>query len=321
MTALTWDVWNQLTEVRYPRSGDPTVTFKYDPLGRRIEKDDGAGTVRKYTYDGMDILRERTGGRVRFFYGHGPGIDEPLLEFGVFGGHIYYHADGLGSIVKKTNQAGNVVASYQYDAFGNIQIGASDGGYAFTGREWDPETGFYYYRARYYDPQTGRFLSEDPIGFAGGINFYAYVNDNPVNFLDPLGLDEVTDDPSVFECLCRIFKESGYGLREEERAVWLLSQEGQRKCLDWPFSGERRRAQWRAPKPANYIGVAHTHPYSTSPKPSVRGRESDKVAAEQILAPVYTVHRNGIYKIDPTGKITQEEPRNWFKKCDEDQCQ
>ena len=60
---------------------------------------------------------------------------------------------------------------------------------AYTAREWDPETGLYYYRARYYDPKIGRFISEDPIGLQGGdVNFYAYVDNNPVRFLDPLGL-------------------------------------------------------------------------------------------------------------------------------------
>jgi RHS repeat-associated protein len=45
----------------------------------------------------------------------------------------------------------------------------------------------YYYRARYYDPHQGRFISEDPIGFDGGVNFYGYVSANPVNLFDPFG--------------------------------------------------------------------------------------------------------------------------------------
>ena len=59
----------------------------------------------------------------------------------------------------------------------------------FTGREWDAETQLYFYRARYYDPQLGRFLSEDPIGLAGGINPYVYAGNDPVNHKDPYGLD------------------------------------------------------------------------------------------------------------------------------------
>jgi RHS repeat-associated protein len=60
--------------------------------------------------------------------------------------------------------------------------------FRFAGREYDQRTGLYYMRARYYDPQMGRFLSEDPIGIAGGLNLYAYAEDEPVNQSDPLGL-------------------------------------------------------------------------------------------------------------------------------------
>jgi RHS repeat-associated protein len=97
-------------------------------------------------------------------------------------------------VTKLTDQAGHVVHSYQYDAWGNnieAETGAPVDGvkYAFTGREWDPETGLYYYRARYYDPGVGRFASEDPVGCAGGdVNFYAYVKNGPVNWIDPEGL-------------------------------------------------------------------------------------------------------------------------------------
>jgi RHS repeat-associated protein len=78
--------------------------------------------------------------------------------------------------------------SRDYDPYGNPIAAATQSGYAFTGREWDAETGLYYYRARYYDPKIGRFLSEDPIGFGGGVNFYAYVLNNPTNNTDPFGL-------------------------------------------------------------------------------------------------------------------------------------
>lgn len=61
-----------------------------------------------------------------------------------------------------------------------------------TARESDTETGLYYYRARYYDPSTGRFVSEDPIAFKGGINFYRYVGNNSTNRIDPFGRSPLT---------------------------------------------------------------------------------------------------------------------------------
>jgi len=60
----------------------------------------------------------------------------------------------------------------------------------FTGRENDG-TGLYYYRARYYDPTRSRFVGEDPMGLAAGINKYAYVKNGPVNHRDPRGLQEI----------------------------------------------------------------------------------------------------------------------------------
>jgi RHS repeat-associated protein len=95
-----------------------------------------------------------------------------------------------------TNAARAVAASYVYESFGattmQTQIVVSP--YGFTGREADngdlavPGPGLYYYRARYYDPAIGRFLSEDPLRFDVGINFYRYVKNNPVTLADPYGL-------------------------------------------------------------------------------------------------------------------------------------
>jgi RHS repeat-associated protein len=124
-----------------------------------------------------------------YVYIHGSGVDEPLARQNTQSGLVtYYHADGLGSIVATTDATGTVTSTRQYDAWGNPEVGGDQSGYAFTGREWDAETGLYYYRARYYDPKLGIFISEDPIGLAAGdTNVYAYVGGDPINMVDPTG--------------------------------------------------------------------------------------------------------------------------------------
>ena len=110
----------------------------------------------------------------------------------VAGATLFYHQDGLGTVTDLTDSTGATAKSYSYDAYGNIvdQTGTVEQPYTYTGREFDAESGLYYYRARYYDPQIGRFLSQDPIGFFGGINLYQYVEGNPARFNDPTGLLE-----------------------------------------------------------------------------------------------------------------------------------
>jgi len=60
--------------------------------------------------------------------------------------------------------------------------------FQYAGRDLDSETGLFYNRYRFYDPTVGRFISEDPSGFGGGMNFYRYVNNSPTGSVDPLGL-------------------------------------------------------------------------------------------------------------------------------------
>lgn len=62
--------------------------------------------------------------------------------------------------------------------------------YLFTGRRWDSTTGLYYYRFRDYCPNLGRFLQPDPAGYIDGMNLYAYCGNNPINWIDPWGLDK-----------------------------------------------------------------------------------------------------------------------------------
>lgn len=192
-TQYTYDAENRLTKVEDFAAGNPTAaftsTYRYDGLGRRIEKV-ANGQTKRYIYDGEDILLEYDGANVlQARYTHGPGIDEPIAV--TKGSNtFFYHQDGLGSVTDLTDSAGATAKSYAYDAYGTIvdQTGTVEQPYTYTGREFDSESGLMFYRARYYDPLTGKFLQKDPIGLAGGINLYGYVGSNPVNAIDPMGL-------------------------------------------------------------------------------------------------------------------------------------
>lgn len=97
-----------------------------------------------------------------------------------------------GASFRAVNPASAAAQTYTYDSFGNIvaTTGSLTNSFRYTGREFDTETSLYYYRARYYDQPTGRFLSEDPLGFLAGRNFYSYVTNDSLNFTDPLGLSQ-----------------------------------------------------------------------------------------------------------------------------------
>lgn len=92
-----------------------------------------------------------------------------------------------------TGHNGDVLEEIDYLPFGGVKrhtVHKDVGNFLYyTGRELDEHTGLYYYRARYYDPELGRFLSEDPLGFAAGVNFYAYVLNSPLMYSDPYGLE------------------------------------------------------------------------------------------------------------------------------------
>jgi RHS repeat-associated protein len=180
-----WNGRNELVSVS--KDGGEVSRFSYDALGRRVRKVAG-GVTYAYVYDGWDILRETRSDTGPVTYIHGPATDEPLVALPANGDRKYLHADALQSIVAVSDDAGNIVESRRYDAWGNLDSGPPPGLFGFTGREWDSATGLYFYRHRYYDPKDGRFISEDPIGLLGGINGYTYVSDNPTTLTDPFGL-------------------------------------------------------------------------------------------------------------------------------------
>ncbi len=138
--SCTWDFENRLTSVSGGTGG--TFNFKYDPFGRRIKMVSSTATT-IYAYDGDNIVDQMgQTGTWQSRFTHGLGIDEPL-EIRQQSVPLYYHADGLGSVVAVTNASRAVAASYTYNSFGQwsvqTQIVASP--YGFTGREFDNANG------------------------------------------------------------------------------------------------------------------------------------------------------------------------------------
>ncbi len=187
VTTYSYDSENRLTSVQ---AGTGTVySYRYDGFGRRISKLVAGTSTSQYIYDGLAIATEYSGvGALVAAYTNGENIDE-LLSIRRGGISAFAQKDHLGTVLRVFSAA-SVLHSIQLDSFG-VEIGStgsSQSPYGFTGREVDPESGLLYYRARYYDPAIGRFLSEDPIRFRGGRNFYSYARNNPGRFIDPLGL-------------------------------------------------------------------------------------------------------------------------------------
>jgi RHS repeat-associated protein len=173
--------------VTLPGTGG-TVSFKYDPFGRRIYKSSATGTS-IYAYDGENLIEEtNSSGSVVARYSQGLNIDEPLAMLRS-ATTSYYENDGIGSITSLTNSSGALAQTYTFDSFGNqtASSGSLTNSFRYTGREFDSETGLYFYRARYYDAAAGRFLSEDGVGFEAGTNFYPYVRNSSPNLWDPRG--------------------------------------------------------------------------------------------------------------------------------------
>ncbi|MFN0316690.1 MAG: RHS repeat-associated core domain-containing protein, partial [Burkholderiales bacterium] len=193
--ALAWNALEHLLSAARAGTGAVNESYVYDDSGRRLAKTSGASTTH-YLYDGDDIYAEWSGtlsGAPAAKYVHGAGIDSPILRLTgstATPGAVpsAYLQDGLGSVIGTVNLTGTLTANQRFDAWGNrLATSGSVPLYGFTGREPDA-TGLTFYRARYYHAGIGRFLSRDPEGMADAVSPYAYVGNNPANFIDPLGL-------------------------------------------------------------------------------------------------------------------------------------
>ena len=103
----------------------------------------------------------------------------------------WYLFDAQGNVAERTDATGAVLSTDRYDAWGHREDGGDPTDPVGYGGQYgyytDPETGLLLCTWRYYDPDMGRWLTQDPIGYAGGLNLYRYCGDNPLNLIDPLG--------------------------------------------------------------------------------------------------------------------------------------
>jgi RHS repeat-associated protein len=181
-------------------SGAEVASYRYDSLGRRVEKTVGENSTKFFYLLGQVVEEQNSDDETTASYVYGNNVDEvlqirhPLEEFYPLGEDNY-------NLVKVTDGAGEIVERYEYDDFGfpvtldssgqRVEESTIGNPYAFTGRRVDPETGLYYYRSRYYDPAVGRFISRDSLGIWGDQgnvgNGAAYVGNRPWTLADPSG--------------------------------------------------------------------------------------------------------------------------------------
>jgi RHS repeat-associated protein len=190
--AFTWAADSRLDSINI--GGGAAVRFHYDAFGRLVRREINGSARSYFLWDGDYLLAELDGtgaGKVAEYSWYG--LDNPhAMVREAFAHHA--HTDALGNVIALTNQDRQVTRTNTYDEWGRL-IAATDtelGDSARTrwkGALWmGPEVELYYMRNRWYEPWTGRFLSEDPIGLAGGMNQYLFAAADPIRGLDPFGL-------------------------------------------------------------------------------------------------------------------------------------
>ena len=196
--SLTWDARNRLTAITTP-SG--YVSYRYDAEGNLIYRSQNSlsSFTNRYTVDPTSRLSQQLiehrpdGSKVFYIFGGGLLYEENFNASNVSQGTRSYHFDQVGSTVALTDDSGAVTGRLEYTAYGvtSHTSGTVDTKFRYNGQygvQTDLTTGLLQMRARWYSPGLGRFLSEDPAGFSGGMNWYVYADGNPISLSDPFGL-------------------------------------------------------------------------------------------------------------------------------------
>jgi RHS repeat-associated protein len=245
-TSYVYDVANRLSNVdgvpyTWDNNGnllsDGTSTYSYDYNNKLVGLTQGTD-VYQYVYNGLgDRVQQIVDGvTTNYVLDINTGLTQVLQDgtntylYGV--NRVaqstpteteYFLADALGSVRNLTDGIGNITLTQSYSPFGEVLNTSGDGqtDYAFTGEMFDPETGLVYLRARYYGVDDGRFVSRDswvgdnqiPISY----NSWLYVNSNPINLIDALGLYPTCEGEGCYEPLSdsELLKLFGVGLLKE----------------------------------------------------------------------------------------------------------
>jgi RHS repeat-associated protein len=191
--SYSYDAFNRLT------AAGP-LSLAYDPAGRLYETT-ASGATTRFLYDGLQAIAEyNTAGVLQRRYVPGAGLDEHLVWYEGSGtsDRRWMVQDERGSVVAVSDGTGAVLSINSYDEYGQPASG-NIGAFGYTGQMYLSAAGLYHYRMRAYSPALGRFLQTDPIGMAGGMNLYAYVGNDPINWLDPLGLCTTVPRPPMVD--------------------------------------------------------------------------------------------------------------------------
>ena len=172
---------------RVVRPDGKEVSFAYDALGRRIRKS-FAGTTTHFVWDGNVPLHEWTEENEMITWLFEQDTFVPAAKLVANGECFSIISDYLGTPMQAYDKKGNKVWEQELDIYGRQRKRPSAFiPFKYQGQYEDAETGLYYNRFRYYDPNAGSYISQDPIGLAGGDNLYAYVP-NPSSYIDIFGL-------------------------------------------------------------------------------------------------------------------------------------
>ena len=225
--------------------------YGYDVLGRRIARrvywsplPGAEARETRYIYQGGQVVAETdAAGAFKWKYTWGPGTDNLVGLQDSTGTQFYVVQDQLGSVRGLVRRDGTWIMSQRFTPYGQLLVrdsavvampkGLHVG---WTGRETDPETGLTFHRARYYSPELRRWTQEDPIGYGGGVNLYAYVGGAVLEGRDPSGLfAEVGDlglgfaEQETFSgggdlSMCLVFCTDARGREGQRWEAWFDSQ-------------------------------------------------------------------------------------------------